>query len=495
MLRNLLILMLAIMVSFVLMGCEGEEGKQGPAGPQGDQGDAGENGQDGNDATVDPYTYVGNDGEECGHCHGSKVDGWMGTKHPNAYEDLVTDGNETNPYCVQCHTTGFDATVTYGDTTITNPGPDMYGFDDYFGVEGDEAAARREALAGVQCEACHGALGPLDGVAAHRAEVGVGTTWEEVEPDVFEFESTCNPCHHRQLEEWQMSGHAQAGGGTLEGFQEEHYASSGSCVPCHTSEGYIAANDPSFADYEFEQYTFVGCVACHDPHDATNPGQLRTVDNVYVEYHLGYDPEEDGEDGTFSGYGAGQTCAQCHHARRDTDNVTGQIADGYAHFGPHGSPQTDMFIGWGSYEIEGYDYDRTTTHQGAIEDACVSCHMVRKEELHGDDSEHVFHQFAPQGAACTPCHGFEPGDFSYQGVQEDTEAKMNELAGLFGYADWELWADHDNGGWDSQTDGVTPDERMAAYALMFVINDGSMGIHNSAYSEDLLQNAIDHMNE
>jgi hypothetical protein len=482
MLRILLVSLLAITVSFVLIGCEGE---QGPAGADG------ADGQDGEDIVHSPNTYIGNDGDECQHCHGEKVDEWMGTHHAEAYEDLVADGNDDNPYCVQCHTTGFDATVTYGDTTITNPGPDMYGFDDYFGIDTPEAEERRAALANVQCEACHGALGPVGDFGVNHADVFVGTYIEDGE-----YISTCYPCHERQLEEWSMSGHAMVADGDLELFREEHFASSGSCVGCHTGEGYMQRFDGDWATEDFGgEYTFIGCTACHDPHSDGNPAQLRAVGDVYVEYHLGYDPEEDGVDGTFSGYGAGQTCAQCHHARRDTDNVTNQIAEGYGHFGPHGSPQTDMFIGWGCYEIDGYEYDRTTTHQTAVADACVSCHMVRKEALHGDDSEHVFHQFAPQGAACTPCHAFDPDDFDYQSVQTNTEALMNELAGLFGYADYEAFADHDNGGWDSQTDGVTPEERMAAYALVFVINDGSHGVHNSAYSHDLLQNAIDFMNE
>ena len=37
-------------------------------------------------------------------------------------------------------------------------------------------------------------------------------------------------------------------------------------------------------------------------------------------------------------------------------------------------------------------------------------------------------------------------------------------------------------------------EREAAYALYFVAHDASLGVHNPNYSEDLLQNAIDHAN-
>ena len=64
----------------------------------------------------------------------------------------------------------------------------------------------------------------------------------------------------------------------------------------------------------------------------------------------------------------------------------------------------DMFIGAGSYEIEGYDYDRTSTHQ-AISHACVDCHMVRMAEIHGENQEHSFHSFKPEVGSCTGCHG------------------------------------------------------------------------------------------
>ncbi|MCB2211211.1 ammonia-forming cytochrome c nitrite reductase subunit c552 [bacterium] len=489
MFRNLLVMMLAIMLAFVLFGCEGEEGPQGPAGPQGEVGEDGEDGEDGKDATTDPYTFIGNNGDECAHCHGATVDGWMGTAHPNAYADLEAEDQE-NPYCLQCHVTGVDEMVAFGATEFPG-GEDMYGYDNYFGVEGDSAAMRRAALEGVQCEACHGALGPLDGVGAHRAEVGLSTIWEDVGGEI-EFESTCMPCHERQLEEWQMSGHANAGG-NLEGFREEHYAG-GSCAPCHTGEGFIAANDPAHADYD-GPYSWVGCQTCHDPHNANNPGQLRNVDPVYVEFHPGYDPEEDGEMGTMDGYFAGQTCAQCHHARRDTDNVLNQIAEGYGHFGPHSSPQMDMFIGYGCYEIDGYEYERENSHQNVLsneeENGCVACHMVRFEELHGEEAEHVYHQFAPEGAACYGCHSLDPGDFDKGGVQTDTEAKMNELAAALGYTDYMDF----EANFDSQADGVTVPEREAAYALVFVISDGSHGIHNPSYSMDLLQNAIDHLAE
>lgn len=167
--------------------------------------------------------------------------------------------------------------------------------------------------------------------------------------------------------------------------------------------------------------------------------------------------------------------------------MQGQIDNGYAHFGPHGSPQTDMFIGAGSYEIPGYTYDRTFVHQNAVSDACVKCHMVREVQLHGELQDHAFHNFLPDPGNCEPCHQNLP-DFNYQNVQTDIQGRMDTLAQRFGYADVEAFmADLDtaNPGWEVW-------QREAAYALVFVYNDGSKGVHNRDYATDLLQNAIDY---
>jgi len=184
------------------------------------------------------------------------------------------------------------------------------------------------------------------------------------------------------------------------------------------------------------------------------------------------------------GYGAAQTCAQCHHARRNASNVTGQIANGNAHFGPHGSPQMDMFIGSGCYEIPSYAYDRTHSHQN-IDDACVKCHMVREVLLHGELQDHSFHTFTPDVGNCAPCHTGIP-DFNVDGVQVAIQGKLNQLAVLFGYTDWgnlQATLDADNGAMSSW-------QREALYAGVFVSNDGSHGVHNPDYAMALLDNAI-----
>jgi formate-dependent nitrite reductase cytochrome c552 subunit len=149
-----------------------------------------------------------------------------------------------------------------------------------------------------------------------------------------------------------------------------------------------------------------------------------------------------------------------------------------------------MFIGAGCYEIEGYTYEREHAHNTGIAAACVTCHMVRVAEIHGTNQEHSFHTFEPTVDNCLPCHTIT--DFDVNGVQTTVHEMLNDLATRFGFADAEAMLNEDTG-WDSVNEEPTwePWQREAAYALFFVANDGSHGVHNPAYAIDLLQNAMD----
>ncbi len=457
-----------------LTGCEGE---MGPAG---------QNGTDGENGLLFDWTYVGGNGLACTHCHSDLKEAVLTTAHTRAFDDLEV-ADQSNPYCVKCHTTGWDSPVTYGQTQITDYGPDIYGYDDYFGVGGAAAASRRAMLEGVQCEACHGPGGPNPLEFTPRISFA---TILDGDTSV----SLCAPCHSGQLGEYATSGHGTVGGLDQADFHAEFSRSS--CRPCHTSEGFIFANDPAYADYELPQgylQNFIGCVTCHDPHageDAGgNPHQLRTLTAVEIVNQAGYGPDDDIP--AMSGYGNAQLCAQCHHARRSGSQVAEQISLGSEHFGPHGSPQMDMFIGAGSHEITGYSYERDHAHNAGIADACVKCHMVRVAEIHGTSQEHSFHTFQPTVDNCLPCHTI--ADFDYHGIQTYVQQLMDDLATRFGFADAAAMLDEDTG-WDSVNTGPSwePWQREAAYALFFVANDGSHGVHNPAYALDLLQNAMDH---
>jgi len=454
-------LFILAIIALAFVGCEGPEGPQGEAGPQGPMNDG--------------YTYLGDNANTCNHCHGENVMTWMDTHHHEAYEALDEE-DKNNLYCVQCHVTGFDAEVEYGDTIVVTPGPDMFGFDDYWPPETEEDEMRVEDLKNVQCEACHGSMGPT--IYEHAPILTFTTRIIDGEES-----SMCAKCHE-QVEEWHESGHGmvlETHDMTIEEFSDEW---DGSCADCHTAEGFAADNDGYWAAEGLpETLSLVGCPACHDPHDATNEHQLRNLDD----YTVLYDAEEAA---TFTGNGNAQLCAQCHHARRSTSNVQGQIENGYAHFGPHGSPQMDMCVGSGSYEIEGYDYEREHAHQATVNwnnepmESCVSCHMEMRS--HSDPlGWKGGHDFEPTPATCSSnCHAV-PDDFNYAGLVTDINDKLEQLEALIG-VDPEYYGN---------ADSTTVEQRMAAYAYVFVMNDGSHGIHNPSYATSLLDNAIAFMEE
>lgn len=459
-----LLIIFPLIGMLAFMGCEGPEG---PAGPTGTDGSDGGEGPPGPEGRIGLYSYIGDNGNTCGHCHSGNVEEWSGTGHSHAYESLVEGGNEGNIYCLQCHTTGFDAPVASGDTVITDHGSDVNGYDDYFPPETAEDSTRLEALESVQCESCHGNMGPT--IYDHAPDLSYATVLDG-EPT-----AACTKCHGETVEQWAESGHGkvlETHEFSLEEFSAEFNRSS--CWTCHTTEGFIYTWDPmqkGILDYQ-ETANLIGCAACHDPHSSKNEKHLRELGDVTVLYTVN-------EEAEFTGWGPAQLCAQCHHGRRDNANVTGQIANGSRHLGPHGSPQMDMFVGAGSYEIEGYEYDRGNNHN-MIQDeneSCVTCHIEAVEE-HGRTSHN--HSFEVKPVNCQVCHLAMPDDFNINGLITEIDGLLEELAAAIG-APEESWGD---------AEVTTPEQRMAAYTYAFVANDGSHGVHNPQYTRSLLNNAI-----
>jgi hypothetical protein len=113
-----------------------------------------------NGIASDTPKFVGR--TSCAKCHGDIDKSWKKTKHAQAYDTLKKKDPNTlrSPYCLMCHTTGFDL-----DSGFTR-----------------EAATPH--LKSVQCESCHGAG------SAHAADPkvkGYGATSE----------TTCLQCHDK----------------------------------------------------------------------------------------------------------------------------------------------------------------------------------------------------------------------------------------------------------------------------------------------------------
>ncbi len=420
---------------FIFWGCEGPEGPAGPQGPPGP-------------SVTDTLTYLGADWETCAHCHDDKVAGWSGTPHFWAHDSLVGTAGYTEE-CYPCHTTGYDVNVANG------------GFDD----ESDPD------LANVQCEACHGPMGPNP--ATHEPDLSANLAGE-----------TCAAlCHTVQPAEWEQSKHGQAmeNAGGMEAFRDEWDGSS--CNYCHLGEGFLAKWDSDwsgFTDFTGEVHE-IGCGICHDAHQQHEDFQLRAQEPIELPYPTGY---------TIEGWGAGLLCGNCHRDRRTADNMTSHLNNGNAHFGPHGSPQADMVEGTGTYEIPGYNYDVTPNQHAGLtgfEDYCVSCHMIYEEGVGGPTA--TGHTFEAEVTMCATCHAGAT-DFNVGGVQDEVQAKMDELATLVmtnNPAITEFTAEMLG---DSSISNY--EDRVASWAYFLVENDLSLGVHNRDYALKALQNSIDY---
>ena len=462
-----------------LAGAAGPQGPEGPMGPQGPQGPAGENWQ--------AWAWVGNNGASCYTCHQGKVTEWQTTGHPDAFQLLVDAGEDDNPYCLQCHTLGWDAPVAFGDTTVTDHGLDNSGYDDFWPAADADDTARLHALESVQCESCHSSMGP--GMYDHSPEVSVATRFEggvSLSP--------CASCHEGQMEEWHESGHGnyyERTGLTVQDYSDEWGAPRGtSCWTCHSAEGFMSITDPDYTGTTpGVTIDLVGCVACHDPHNRANDRQLRTLADQLVIYDVNTPAA------TFTGHGNSQLCVQCHHARRNAANVEGQVHSTGTLRGPHESPQMDMFMGTGCFEIAGRTYERGSDAVGhkTIDNACVTCHM-EESSPHGYPVRS--HTFEATTTACQMCH---PGlaDFNFNNGQTDIANLMGQIEAFFGVPGDSLSSTTYTGApYNSAADSMflNPVYREAVYGYLFVKNDATFGVHNPTYANSILQNALLNLN-
>lgn len=423
--------------------------------------------------TVEPY-YVGNTSQTCTMCHASKNTEYLTTHHSHAWEDLMSS-DHASAYCFPCHTIGYGYAGVPGE-----PGDGGY----------DEAPIAK--YTNVQCENCHG---PGSFHIAGPAPTNIKRNYDA---------SVCGNCHtgshNPNFDEWQTSVH----GNSL----ENHAAPISSCQGCHEGTGAAIRLSGDLSTYfnggAIERpagdttLTAIGCATCHDPHSAENPDQIRTLADIPLV------SANNISDNVISVGGKGKVCMQCHHARRSADT---QLENGYAHFGPHGSPQADMLNATSAYTgVADAGFAWAAPTHLLIEDACVSCHMYSRGYNASLDPPAIKgHSFEPKEEACAKCHG-EISDFDEIMARDDFDGNGTieglevEVDGLMAMLEAALIADGlDTTGGESvahalgDTARSTFIQREAGYNLVFLQSDGSHGFHNPDYAVQLLQQSYLHL--
>lgn len=462
-------------------------------------------------------TYLG--ASACVLCHGGNsflhlddiATPWSGTLHSHAFTDAI-DGKSTDHFtanCIKCHAVGFDA-----NTNAANGG-----FDDIAAMVGwtfptvltngnwDAMPGALKNVANVQCENCHG---PGSEHAASFGNTNV-VGWPRISRTYIA--GNCAQCHdslshHVKVKEWSASKHAvttRTPSGT---------ASRANCVRCHTAPGFEdfiehAGNPAPYATNVV--YEAITCAACHDPHDASKPHQLRAAN----EYTL---PEGT----TVTNVGLGGLCMQCHHSRNG--EVTQNIANyqqgkptwaGGSSFGVHDSTAGDMVEG-----VNGYTYGKyipSGSHSFVIENVCVGCHMQPVATSHpafGQAGGHTYsmtYNVVSGGATneedlvdvCVKCHGpiteFNfarkdyDGDGVIEGVQTEVQNLLNQLSRLLPSSTYRADGNYVGDGLVKSPSVKTnwPAKFLqAAWNWQFVNVEGSKGVHNAPYAVGLLKASI-----
>jgi len=256
----------------------------------------------------------------CGNCHIGQQSEWETTAHADAWASLQASGH-ASASCENCHTVGPNGNPT----------------DD-----GGWAATADTRYHDVQCESCHGpgethvgnpdASQPLASIAV-SADPAAG----------------CAECHsgahHPFVEDWSNSAHSGVVGFAAD--REE-------CAACHRGQGTLEAwgENAEYVEKNGAAQPIV-CAVCHDPHDATNTGQLRfPVQTASIETHL---------------------CARCHNRRTIPDPSSSHGLE------PH-APEAALLVGDEGWFPPGSiieDAEIRGTHGSeANEGLCATCHVA-----------------------------------------------------------------------------------------------------------------------
>jgi hypothetical protein len=429
--------------------------------------------------------FIGKDYYLCVLCHATKQAPFNATAHAEAFKTQITgeDSNHFQEFCIKCHVVGYDsapAAVNAGFDDVANDVGWMFP-EELSPDNWDNMPEVLKNKANVQCESCHG---PAD---EHVQSLGdTGRIAISISA------GSCSQCHdslpyHVKAFEWGQTPHAQG----------NVFRASGSCAPCHSTRGYIDANDPGISELGDIVPTAgtgnegITCAACHDPH---SPGagahQVRAIESVEL-------PNGD----LITEGGDGLICMACHKSRQDAENYVLGAAGG--NFGPHYGPQADMLSGHNAIEY-GQNMPNST-HLTAVENSCAQCHMQDPGTSVPPYAEnkvggHTYTLVYDDGTndvvyltdACSTCHGeIESFDFGGEdlnrdgfidGVQTEISLLLDDLGILlppFGSTSV------------SGRDLETLELRRGAYNYLFVDSDGSLGVHNPKYAAALLRASID----
>jgi hypothetical protein len=133
----------------------------------------------------------------------------------------------------------------------------------------------------------------------------------------------------------------------------------------------------------------ITCAACHDPHDATNPSQLRLGGSLKA-LPNGLTNIVDA--------GKGVLCMACHNTRNAEHDDFVAAATSFS--GPHTPSQTDLLYGFNAYFMPRLNPSKHLS----VTDTCAGCHVAIPTATEKAAGMTDNHNFKTDNTICASCH-------------------------------------------------------------------------------------------
>jgi len=316
---------------------------------------------------------------------------------------------------------------------------------------------------------CEGPAGPAGADGADGQDGVAGTNGTDGTNGV-DGNAVCMECHNVGVktaiyDQWKETSH---GIGNYVGYA----GGRSGCAKCHSHEGFTetqwTGEDTTAANIPLPQE--IRCKTCHGFHMSLDfENEPNSAIAAMADVAL---MAEGGEVTVGFANKESNLCMNCHQSRRNpSDDADGDapVNVSSTHYGAHHGPQANLLNGYGGYE---YRQDMSTKGTHATGADCVSCHMVEGDGTYGG------HTWTPGEASCSSCHA--------NGVPDsDVEAKLATLHEALVAAEM---LDAEGG---ILTGYRSADSVGALWNYLLVEEDRSMGVHNPAYADALLDASID----
>lgn len=267
----------------------------------------------------------------------------------------------------------------------------------------------------------------------------------------------------------------------------------GSCIACHTSQGFTAAVTGEAADFT-SGVASMSCRTCHQIHTDERGGgglELKTTDPLTL--RIG---------GETADLGKGNLCANCHQGRTPdlmpAVGAGGQDTIPSSHFGTHQGPQANVMAAGpglpvfpGSETVPTEPFSFHITLDGTEKVACVGCHMQSTVGTGNEAGGHTWAMVYGSGevlndGTCDACHTDVTRDY------DDMVAVVQPLLDDIGAC---LLTEGVVDSTGAPVSGAVVDDDLIAAFLVWqtLTEDGSNGAHHPTYVPAILKNTSEYL--